>query len=371
MPALRLISRNLCCTGVCFVVLTGSLSLAFAGDSAPQVMSKLIAEGYLHNRESFDAFECRFRLEWGEAKDSDEAIQGRLTNRRTMQGVWLVNGEKVRLECVHAQTPSDFTKAYAAQQWLSNGPLSLSIQPDVKMGNIFYPEFPGAGILNTPFDFGMMGFNEKGSPGKSILECLKDHSPCTFEGNQDVKGRSLSLVVFKRGDYEEQIFFDLQRGFLPLQWISKEMKSGTIAHKVWITKVEECEGERWFPMRTVVAYFPPGEKSLPCQVRIYEVDHLKIGAPFDDQFVVDAEAGTSINDHTRDGAQIRLKSPRRYSLADLEPLLDTVRHQAGIESPGSSRQRSFVWLFIVVPLVVVVGSLAYRLTRRLKASKSA
>src|SRR5262249_32012796 len=154
-----------------------------------------IAHGYERNRDSFPFLECHFTLRYGKASNLEDALSARLTSETSMDGLWLVNGKKVKFQLMRSPTAKplrtldDIQNSYPGLLWLSTGPHSLNVDADLSMGNLHSPENPGLGTLHTPFDFGVMGYNEEANPARQIRKCLQEKLPCRLLPNRQVNGR--------------------------------------------------------------------------------------------------------------------------------------------------------------------------------------
>jgi len=311
----------------------------------------------LRNRESFDFLKCSYNVVIGTAANLKDSLAGKISKEALMDGIWVLNGDKVRLEFTLSKKlefKGGIENQPFSQRTLSNGSFSLGLSGNVNMGNVFFPENPGHGLIDTPFDCGMMGFNEEFSPGRCIKYCLREGRPCTFEAYQEEQGRKLAVVrMLLTDETEKRVYFDTRRGFLPVKVVSKEP---SWEHTVVITNAKDCGG-RWFPLRTVVFQAPKkSEKAVPSDVRIYEVVGIDAdNVPSDDDFFLEVEAGRVITEDTTPGAQFGLQESTHVGLGDIEKLFHQCRMKAGIVPPTSWFRRTVVPLVVVALLVLMVG----------------
>src|SRR5947209_1120567 len=90
---------------------------------------KAVAEGYLSNREAFVALDCRFRIRAGEARTLDDARRGALIESVTADGLWIVNGSKVRFEirCDPDAVSKALKEAFTQLKGRKEGTITLTL----------------------------------------------------------------------------------------------------------------------------------------------------------------------------------------------------------------------------------------------------
>jgi hypothetical protein len=357
---------------------------------------KIIIEGYRQNQEAFNAFTCRFRRIYGQALTVEEALQGKLKRRCEVQGLWQVHGEKVHFSLqgdkhsVPVVTVKDDTKpnfffgfpALGDAEILSNGSYTISCSPWYGIGNIFSPQSPFLFNEEGPFPL------ERGCPADQIKECLAKKFPYRYEGMQEVKGRRLMTVWISTPSQDDpnrleaRLFFDPQRGFLPIQCEYKQFSSQQPTRDMWniITDIRECSENRWFPMRRakLIKHWP-GKDWRPVisdfdkpfyEVWIIEVNELDLRAPADEEFTAELPAGMLISDPVSQG-HFYLPAPLRVGLKDLERIWQRCRlptTEGGLEV--LEQQPSRPWGLLLVVTVLALLAIALGLSMRLRRRKA-
>jgi hypothetical protein len=352
---------------------------------------QVIAEAYQQNREAFPFLSCRFRLIRGQARNPEEAYQGKLLQSFSLEGHWLVHGSKVKFTLLAIpdaiplvnmkQKDGTEIEVPAAQTrlFLTNGQYTLCVSHCYGVGNIYSPEIPHPGVALTPFDMGIMGNDEQGNPARIIEKCLRRGYFCHYEGRQ--KMASIMTAVVSATPYEKtdpgrvniRYAFDPRRGFLPVCIETQRAQTGQWLSKLWMTDVRECSGGRWFPWRSVLYdYYSVPFVSNFYNVRIIEVVELEVDRPpADEEFYLDLHAGTTIYAPTTEGpgdTQFTLPVATRVGLGDLERVWRRCLLQESSGGLELLEERGWPWLAILVvvtlaALVTAILGLALRLRR--------
>ncbi len=304
-------------------------------ESDDQLLFKVISEGYLSNREAFGFLTCRFDVTIGKAASIGDAVEGRLFDRATSQNIWIANGQKTRFETacdpellekeVKAQAGRRTGIAtFMPQKYLDSGSMQLNYSPFVGVACVNGPISPSRGIELTPFDMGVMGQNERFSPGRILaMDWKKKGLFLSCEAQKMIASRSLTVISLRKTekDWFYKFFFDTGRGFLPIQHWERKSDGSGLEFKLFITSVKECAGSRWFPTRSVLIW-DPDNSTKPLRVReivVRELDAEK--PPQDSEFAIELRKGTFINDGVKAKTQFALEKTEMIALTDLSSAL--------------------------------------------------
>lgn len=322
------------------IVFGGEAELAGTDRDAIGVM----AEGYLSNREAFQSIRCRFGLIRAKAASVEEALEGKFTEPIHYQGLWLVDGQRVRYELMcdpevfnsameRAETgrkgtvptesgsPSMVAVPCTSEFHLSDGSFSLGYSPLIRGANLRTREMPNpAAIRKTPFSMDIMGPNETTNPGSVLRACLDGRLVGRFDGTEEVMGVELLGAIAGRTPetLRHKFFLDPKRGFLPIHVFDTYVESGKRIYEAYITDVRECSGGRWFPERSVVVWDVDSSPPFPIQeITIVEL-HVDT-PPSGGEFYLDLPEGTRVSVPGR-SEMTTLKSDERVGLRDLAEL---------------------------------------------------
>jgi len=308
------------------IVFTGTLENALGSNSAEDSsVFGVAAEGYLHNRESFQCIDCSFEVLCGQAMSIQDAVEGRITsNSNPRRGTWLVSGTKMRYDLLcdpkdnetsesnlreyigKLKKSQDKSKAKehlvpvpcAPDQYLRNDKLySLTFGALIGSANLFPKGHENArGIGVTPFDLGVMGENESSNPARYLHDCVSGHFAGKFLGTEKVNNTDLLMIMTGRtpSAMTTKFGFDPVRGYLPAYQSDCDAESGKRRHVVFITDIKACSRERWFPIRTVKILAP--DNMGPLKVEELKVTRLDVDTePSNDRFAMDLPAGVAVS----------------------------------------------------------------------------
>jgi len=347
---------------------------------------KVAGQAYLHNREGFARFTCRFETTFGKARSWEDALARRLENPCTFDGLWVVDGDKVRFEllCDPEKIPVIAVGHYLDSPFLSNmflgdSSIQLTVSPDQGIANINPPELP-AGLKMTPFDMGWMGENEQSSPGRYILRSLEDKKETAlYEGAEKHEGVEAAVVKVGGGKGGRwcKYYMDPKRGFLPVETVVTE--NDKMSYRYLITDIKSCPGGLWYPAQSLVVIYPfKGEPKFI--VKIWEVKEMRLDElPPANPFCINVPKGTTICDASvSTPAQYKLEKDETICLSGLKDVLDKARligaKRAGIgggERIAEHPRSNFgVIVGVNVALAVAIALAVYLRYRKRKSNSS-
>lgn len=337
-----------CCLGT----LPSTLASVASGfdvlkDVEGEAMVELLQQGYLANREAFDAFSCTFVVKRGGANSIEDAIAGNLFNVAISNGLWIVDGLYQRYEIICAdpkqeipQPPSEESHdgqgvVFASvdcisTKILSDGALGLSYSPLSSSGNLsasFGPEPP---ILHTPLSMGMMGNNEMwGGPGlrqRRGFEIGRRYGGVRMIGDVACE----VLVISGIGRVVREWSLDPDQGFLPLEgrryFVSGDMQrpdERELRNLTIVTSVRKCPNGAYFPERSVTVSSPeaPGAK----RVEIIELLKLDLNRPSPSALAFEIALGSVISEPPTMLANVRFEAAEQIHVTDLQRLVERCR----------------------------------------------
>jgi hypothetical protein len=333
--------RRLATTPKAWLVLICLLGSKTGELSAQEVFpTKVIAEGYLANREAFPFLTCRFTLWQCKAKSVEDAVSGKFTERRHLEDVlWIVKGAKVRYEeaCDPGLIQEAFNKAgpdpksgkilasapCGDQKRLSDGSKQLNYQPTAKGLTVSATGRAGGRIDWTPFSLGLMGADDLLNPGRLLAFCAKGKGSCRHYGMEKRADTEAVCVGWgynpENQDKESMRFFlDPQRGFLPLE-IRHITDTGQIRDRGFWMEIRRCSKDRWFPVKGVAMSGPREEMFNVTELQVTELDVDTL--PPDDDFRLQVTKGTQIA-VTEEDIFFILDSDSSLGLKDLPSLIE-------------------------------------------------
>jgi len=361
MRRLRRALSLACLVSFCLSGLAG-LGLAAEPAGGDREAIAVAAQGYLSNRESFPTIRCRFRAVRAKAHSVDDAIKGDLVGDQIVhEGLWLVNGAKVKHELVCKQEPrslgeitsrpkiakgssedkaatpkaerSSVAVPCASRFVLRDGSYTLTYSPLILGANLFPIDMKDpAGIRLTPFGMDIMGPDEMVNPGRVLQDCLGGMFSGTFDGAERVRGTDTLAytALYKSGNPSSvgkpayRFLLDPRRGYLPIHTWGTRPDTAKKTYEAYITHVRACSRDRWFPERSVVVLDIGGKGPFTVdEIKVLELD--VDNAPLDQDFFLSLRAKTQVNVETRP-EWVTIQDDERIGVDDLPRL-----HQRCIE----------------------------------------
>jgi hypothetical protein len=317
------------------------------GDAAKKALGAIA--GYRTNRESFTAFSCRFKWAYGTARSIEAARRGELDDKLEHDGLWLVDGQRVRydLVCTSVNLGDGFNRAAnnargakgAVVQtrgvehfYLKNDRIRARQSKIIKTINLFPVEMPDDGIDVTPFSLGVMGGNEILNPAALLQDVVDGRVSGQFTDAIEEHGRPLAAIAAEgkgeraRWDYR----LDPGRGYLPMHFWKSDPNTGKTYYEAFVLEAKDCGSSRWFPTRAIVVM---GDRDAPWPKRVREmhVTELKLEPPDSKDFFLDLSSGTRVVDSRLKNVFTMPDDTRVYE-SQLESLVErAAEHRAARE----------------------------------------
>lgn len=340
---------------------------------------KMIAQGYLHNQESFPFFSCRFVITQGSAPSLKEAVErGPASRKEQVEGVWVVDGDRVRYERRgvgkhgHSFEDGRLSVALPPLIYLEKKPLALSLDFVLGGGGIYSPEVPSPGVQMTPWDaVGAISSGQSATLAGVIATCVANPSlvKTTLTDDVNIDGVLLTRLDVDYGSYRLVFFVDPKRGYLPVQtWYETPSGSKT---KCFLTEIRECSGKRWFPMRCVAVWLSADGAPLPDSVREFRTIELEADRrPESAAFVAVLPTKMQVHDCNRPNSAIAVPAGRRVHVDDLESLVTECAAASEIPMEVEDGSKTWRWVLAVntVVIILVFTLIVVRRHRRLKAA---
>jgi hypothetical protein len=354
---------------------------------------RAVREGYLHNRESFRSFVCRFKIHNGQAESLDAARAGRLTALRSRTGVWLMTPGRVRYElrCTDRNNELDAPTGKAAPRAKTAAQdetfTSLPCQPEVHLSDahsyaLYSPLLNvvnlksgvpvGKGVVVTPLSMGVMGEFEEFNPASMIQDALDGRAQYSYETFKDDQGRAIDRVkiIVASGPEPKITTWDLARayGFLPMK--VNAYRGDRHRYTTEVTDVRQATNGSFFPAR-VVDITAPG-KNPPYSVQIIDSVSFDVeNSPVAEDFGIALPRGTTVVDTANLRSSFKVTDTTEVRLDDLPSLFTrTAKALADRDLPTPTGTRDTTGVQIVLALACIVAAIAL-ITLRYRRSKKA
>jgi len=335
--------------GCCSIVLMFS-SLAFAQQQS-FLKARVISEGYLNNRQSFNSFKCKFIYSTGIASNYEKAIRGDFEKGSgvSFTCTWIVKGDLEKYELLQDPKSNQVKGAESVDNTtiaLKNGGINLVYAPPIKAANIRSPESVSRGNDATPFNMVIMGPNEILSPYscvqkalageyeiKDIKEKAGENSRCYMLSVLGSKGKDRNLF---------DILIDPAMGYLPVEYKIHDSRGQKKAECKLIESKKMANGS-WFPFssRTLV-YMKPDD--LKSKIYVYDIKVTELEAVLEpklEEFYIDLPKGTEISNPSNMTGSFGIKENRRIGVSELDAILrETVRIMRARKGRATSMKQS-------------------------------
>lgn len=390
--------------GAIWLLLIGGLVLACeqSGEGAGQDRDAIgfAAEGYLDNREAFPFLRCRYTVVNGMASSIDDAVEGKLAKRVVREGVWVVDGDRMKYElvcdpAVVKEGLREARKAVMETQQDGTSSANYASVPCLDKKVLKYGEFilttgslgfatiqsgaeatTSGGVRETPWGINIMGPDEILNPGAQLRACLRNKPEnAEYLGTENVDGvGTIGVSLRFKGnpnDMRMEYRFATSRGLLPIRIDDIDAATGKVRRSARIVEAKECSNDRWFPTKCVLIY--DLDEKPPYRVERYEVTELEVDSPpSDEDFSLLFVEKHGISIPGKEGPYVDAIQPGTRVLgADLQSLydgtVDTGERRAkqleattGEPYEGASRNSFRLWIMAVcivgaVILAVVLG----------------
>jgi hypothetical protein len=323
---------------------------ATAGDTAKEVFGT-IAEGYRTNRESFSAFSCRFKWTYGTARSIEAARHGQLEDKLEHDGLWLVDGQRVRHElvCTSLNLNEAFSQAAKSAQgahgavvaqsrglqhfYLKNDRVRAHQSKIMRCINLVPVDLEdGIGVRITPFSLGVMGEDERFSPAALLTGVVHGDVTGHFNGLVEDNGTPLVSLTVENASEKARVDyrFDPERGYLPVHLWKSDPTTGKCYDETFILEARNCGSARWFPTRAIVV--EDKDAPWPKSVRELRVTDLTLGPQGGKEFFLDATAGTRVLIAHSAISAFKVQQDVRINESQLESLVQrAAEHRAARE----------------------------------------
>jgi hypothetical protein len=339
------------------------------------------AEGYMNNRESFGFFSCRFTVTTGKAQNIQEALNGNLTDPVVSEAYWIVDKKYVKYEVTGDEALLTKARAkprvgntvalpFCPEGFLTDGIIQMRHSPPIKGANIWPPGVAGSGMGMTPFGIGIMASNDVMNPGKVLRACADGKVFGRYDGSKQIDG--VELLMFFRGDGEDyrlKYWIDPMQGFNPIQITGQSSQTKSLEYRAFFT-YRQCEGQRWFPVRGLVVWYPE-RSDPPFNVREIKVTELNTATPPAlSDFYLDLPEKTQVSDPKNPAGYFYVKGQERVKLTDLQGVFDRCKPPPifGAEGPPASRKIGWTYyLLAAIGVPVFVAGCAWLYFRKRKS----
>lgn len=308
--------------------------------------ARILSEGYLHNRESFAAFKCKFSYSAGWASTYEKAIKEdfKANTGKSFACAWFVKNDFEKYEKYEVlQDPKNNTEktdedAKNTTIALRSGQVNLVYAPSINAANIRPPGYAGRGHEITPFNMVIMGDSEFRSPHSCVKKALAGEFELKEISEKIVDGKKYyAMSVFDSKAKDSNILsmlIDPRSGYLPIEYRVHTSKNHLSA-ECKLLEYKKMEDGSCFPTssRTLV-YIKPGDPSS--DIFVYSIKVLKLDVPGNtepEDFYVDLPKGTEIANPSDLVGSFRLKENKRVFATELDKILnDTIKRSRAEKS---------------------------------------
>lgn len=365
---------------------TGAVQ-CFAAEEWDATSLEVARQGYLANREAFECFSCVFKVIEGKAASLEDARNGRLTEKLTRTGRWVVEGEKVvyELPCPFAfelpaapPSPADAAQPPIIalrcmdERMLADANVTMRYNAQLGAVNIGKRAAKKPGISLTPISMGAMGMDESHSPAAILEPRLGKHI-------HRAKRMSNGKLIVENGVEADSVYFnrwllDPERGFIPTEKEFFEDAAKPPSVRVEATDIRLCANGAFFPYRSVHIQDPHG--TPPFAVRVIEVVRLDLDCPRpSSEFAIALPAETRVLNPAVSRSTFRLKAEEVVDLENLDMLLartdDAAAARVAVSDAAENSEGIPWWAVIAIAISTVVAVAALAFLKRKNAAESA
>lgn len=380
-------------TGVLLVLLVFLRpSLPCYGEEEPQRAVhdgklEFIEQVYLHNRELFRAFTCRFRVLEGRATDMSAALDGRLTDVVSKTGLWISDGGDGRYELlcdekVRVAPPESDVVAKGSE--LAGVMTTVPCLPTTelysnerrrrvdcsRLFNVVSLQEGGTyTAVYTPISMGIMGPGERLSPAEMIRGARQKMFYCRHSGIEMIDGDAVDVIEAGLGGAPNGApfctsYLDARRGCIPLRAVFRN-PDGSMAGETIATSIRKCENDGYICDRAVLTW----TRRSGLAVTIIELVSLDLSRPPRDSLALSLTAGTEVVDAKDLRSLFKLEQRESLRIDDFDTWLQRCRGNldrylgevARREHPGhrsgshTNEVRGFTGVFIFAGLLISVA----------------
>ncbi len=320
------------CWLACVIVAT-CFEQAQCGQATPDARDHLgvIAEASLANRESLRPFSMKFRYSKGEARSLRSAEQGRFSKPPAVGDCSLwedsqrrrferIGREEIDLAAeLEAQGGETVSVPFHSRKILEfHGSFSASYSAGLNSLVVRAESDERIGISGTPFDMGVMGKGEIAHPARRILQKINSGEEVRFDGEVMVDDRLLLRVGLPLSGYQVDVYFDPNRGFLPVRMDYSRSADGSLAFRLLATRIEQVDAS-FFPTHVRRVSVSPGGENEPCTLEEWVVTDWLIHTPLrDSDFAIDVPDNVRIHNGVNANGVFGLKHGGNVDLAMLK-----------------------------------------------------
>ncbi len=278
------------------------------GDGTLEFMEQV----YLHNRELFHAFTCRFRILEGHATDITEAVDGRLTEVVAKTGLWISDGgdgryellcdEKVRVDPPNPETVAEGGDREGIVTTVACLPLTELYSNEKRrrvdcsrLFNLASLQEDGTyTAVYTPISMGIMGPGETLSPAEIIRGARQKRFYCRHSGVETIDGSLVDVIETglepsPNGAPFLTFYLDVRRGCVPLRAVFKN-PDGSKAGETIATSIRKCENGGYICDRAVLTW----TRRSGLAVTVIELVDLDLSRPPRDSLALSLNVGTEV-----------------------------------------------------------------------------
>ena len=349
--------RATLCAVFVMAILAPIQALVNAADATPPAAADdilaFLVQGYAENRDKFRQLECHYRVTQGNSTSVEDAIAGKLTNNRTMSGLWVVLGDWQRHELAcdpRIEQPPKYDPARDPQRTLvtaggcdsvkvmTDGGLGLSYSRGLQAASVAPSRGQRPPIYFNPISMSVMGNNEEWGPSAPLRPIAGGTMIRRYVGKVLSEGRELETVIVGREDEAQVVsgrhwLLDPQRGYLPVEmrYDSIEEPNG----RAIVTDVRQLENRGYFPFRSV--YISRAYANAIRSIVIIDVEKLELGPPPESAFTVSLPPGTMITNPDTNRGSFTLDGATDVNVMQLGELHARTETARTKEPPAENR----------------------------------
>lgn len=310
---------------------------------------------YEENRQKFTTFVCRFRVAKVKAESIDALLDGKVTTRVQMRGLWCVNGseERYSLKCVDPSQnkipdPNSDPDARGVSvvmgqcdsvDLLGNDRLGLSFSFGLQSASLSPSRGAELPIHDTPISMGFMGDDEKFAPNRTPPPSQLGDTFKSYGGQERKQNKLTEVIVSGVGSPAEVRCADYwhlcpEYDFLPIE-VEFRIR-GQVSSRAVVTDVRAMDNGGYFPFRSVVFTPRTGE----VHGTVIEVDELELRTPTDEEMTIKLPAGTTLANNDQRKHFYSISKETKFSPANLQEAYDQfeIKYQEKIASKIPTRK---------------------------------
>lgn len=295
--------------------------------------------GFIANRNAFDVIECRYQLRhFSVDGDVEDVALDRAEPTAVADGLFVRDGTRERREVNISDEDMNRNLKnrggiFDTTHQLLNGERGLYHARDLSSCVLYSRAFPATdNIVPTPFKWGIFTFPED----RYNVDCLTRQDgrqyrvnvmaqPCPAEPHAAVSSSELVGIEYveriKNVVLKIEFFLSPNHGHLPI--VGKKYIDDALRQKLIITDIRRVEGERFYPMRSLLMQMSHEAPDRVVAVGETRVTELTVDRPIDPSiFRVEFAKNTIVRDGADNRSQYVINEPRVVTFDDLDELFD-------------------------------------------------